>query len=548
MKNIIKILSNIKLNNWAMLLFFVLIISFMPLFQFVNELRSGESLQEFDVFKQVPKIENLRAYEDSLNDSSVIAKKIRPLYQWFTTSFAKRGNGKVVIGKDGWLFYRPSVDYVIKPVSTFDRDMGPLPAIIAFHETLKAQGVDLILLPISGKATIYPEYLSKRYNMDSGPPDNFRTAEFFDQLRDKGITVLNPAKMLWDEKAKNAEPLYIKQDTHWSPLGMELVVQLLSQTIKNGKWLTGVPQKLYNIQPMKVTNFGDLYDMLGLTWSNGFNPIDVNVGKIIDVKTKKPCISDPKSSIILLGDSFVNVFSKEEMKWGDHGGFSEHLALHLGIPIDVIAINNGGASISRESLARRPNALVGKKLVIWQFATRDLVNPESNWNIVKISPPSKKEIKHINQNVAKAIKHPKDAEKERSEEELAVEDASADKTLTQGENKPEEQKLAITAEVIKVSMVPDPDQVAYTECLTYIKYRVITVEHGEYKNQELLAVFWGMKNSKLMPAAHFKVGEKQRLVLDPFDEHKELSHIMQADDTNDYESLPFWVLKMSSLN
>ena len=531
-----------------MLLCFVLIIGFIPLSQFINELHSGEPLQEFDVFKQIPKIENLRAYENNLNDSSVIAQKIRPLYQWFTTLFAKRGNGKVVIGKNGWLFYRPGIDYIIKPASTFDRDMGPLPAIIAFHETLKAQGVDLILLPVPGKATIYPEYLSKRYKMDSGPPDNFHTSEFFNQLRDNGITVLNPEKMLWDEKAKNTESLYIKQDTHWSPLGMELVVQLLAQTIKNGKWLTGVPQKSYNIQSMKVTNFGDLYDMLDLTWSNRFNPIDVKVGKVIDVKTKKPCIPDPKSPIILLGDSFVNVFSKEEIKWGDHGGFSEHLALHLGIPIDVIAINNGGASISRESLARRPNALVGKKLVIWQFATRDLVNPESNWNIVKISPPSKKEIKHINQNVAKAIEHPKDAEKERSKEELAVEDISTEKALTQDEKKSEEQKLTITAEVIKVSMVPDPGQVAYTECLTYIKYRVITVEHGEYKNQELLAVFWGMKNSKLMPAAHFKVGEKQRLVLDPFDEHKELSHIMQADDTDDYESLPFWVLKMSYLN
>lgn len=531
-----------------MMLCFVLIIGSIPLSQFIEELYSGKPLQEFDVFKQIPKIENLRAYENNLNDSSVIAQKIRPLYQWFTTLFAKRGNGKVVIGKNGWLFYRPSIDYIIKPASTFDRDMGPLPAIIAFHETLKAQGVDLIMLPVPGKATIYPEYLSKRYKMNSGPPDNFHTSEFFNQLRDNGITVLTPVKMLWDEKMKNTEPLYIKQDTHWSPLGMDIVAQLLAQTIKNGKWLTGVPQRSYNIQSMKVTNFGDLYDMLNLPWSNSFNPINIKIDKVIDVKTKKPCISDSKSPIILLGDSFVNVFSKEEMKWGDHGGFFEHLALHLGIPIDVIAINNGGASISRESLARRPDALVGKKLVIWQFATRDLVNPESNWNIVRIPPPSKKEIKPVNQNVAKAIEPTKDVEKERSKEEPVKEDVSAEKTLTQDEKKLEEQKLTITAEVIKVSMVPDPSQVAYTECLTYIKYRVITVEYGEYKNQELLAVFWGMKDSKLMPAARFKVGEKQRLVLEPFDNHEELSHIMQADDTNDYESTPFWVLKMSYLN
>jgi len=73
------------------------------------------------------------------------------------------------------------------------------------------------------------------------------------------------------------------------------------------------------------------------------------------------------------------------------------------------------------------------------------------------------------------------------------------------------------------------------------------MEQGEYEDDELLAVFWGMKDSKLMPAAQFKIGEKHRLSLDLFADHEELSHIMQADDTDDYEHTPFWVLDMSPL-
>lgn len=75
------------------------------------------------------------------------------------------------------------------------------------------------------------------------------------------------------------------------------------------------------------------------------------------------------------------------MRWGEHAGFSEHLALNLKTPIDVIAINDGGETTTRKSFTRRPNALAGKKMVIWQFPVRDLTNPESRWEIVKLSPP-----------------------------------------------------------------------------------------------------------------------------------------------------------------
>lgn len=73
------------------------------------------------------------------------------------------------------------------------------------------------------------------------------------------------------------------------------------------------------------------------------------------------------------------------------------------------------------------------------------------------------------------------------------------------------------------------------------------MEQGEYKDNEIIAVFWGMQKSKLMPAAKFQPGEKHRLVLDPLEKHQELSHFMQADDTNDYERTPYWVIDMSRL-
>jgi len=501
--------TSIKIASWVIAICSIIIFGSVPIVQLVKERSSGEPLQEFDVFKQAPSVANLRLYENELEDNSVISQAIQPWYQLLSTRLANQGNPEAVIGKDGWLFYRPSLDYIINPGSNFHRDLGPMPAMLSFHESLKAQGVDLILLPVPGKATIYPEYLSGRYDTELGPPVNPYAPRFFQLLREKGVHVIDPANTLWE--AKDNGPVYMLQDTHWSPSGMKLAARLLAGAIQDGGWLTDAPQKSYRVQEVEVERLGDIHDMLNLPEdkTGGFKPMNIMIEKVVEAETDEPYLPDTNSPIVLLGDSFVNVFSKGHMGWGEYAGLAEHLALQLSAPVDVIAINDGGPTTSRESLARRPNALVGKKLVIWQFATRDLVNPESEWKIVNIPKP-------------------------RIDPEAV-------------ETKHDSSSLVVFGELTTVSMVPDPSQVAYSECVTYVKYRVISVEQGEYEDVELLAVHWGMRDSKLMPAAQFQIGEKHRLSLDLFEDHEELSHIMQADDTDDYEHTPFWVLEMSPL-
>lgn len=101
----------------------------------------------------------------------------------------------------------------------------------------------------------------------------------------------------------------------------------------------------------------------------------------------------------------------------------------------------------------------------------------------------------------------------------------------------------VLGEVLLASHVPEPGTVPYTECLTFIKYKVLAVEKGDYPHSELLAVHWGMKENRLTPAARYKAGQTYRLHLEPFDRHPELSRVMQADDTNEYELTPYWVIQ-----
>jgi hypothetical protein len=78
----------------------------------------------------------------------------------------------------------------------------------------------------------------------------------------------------------------------------------------------------------------------------------------------------------LLGDSFTNVFSLEGMGWGAAAGLGPQLSLALQRPIDVIAQNDSGAFVTRRALARELAAgadrLAGKRVVIWEFAAREL--------------------------------------------------------------------------------------------------------------------------------------------------------------------------------
>jgi alginate O-acetyltransferase complex protein AlgJ len=92
--------------------------------------------------------------------------------------------------------------------------------------------------------------------------------------------------------------------------------------------------------------------------------------------------------VLLLGDSFSNIFSLEAMGWGTAAGLAEQLSFALGRPIDRLVQNDNGAFATREALARDlargRDRLAGKLVVIYQFATRELT--EGDWRLIDLDP------------------------------------------------------------------------------------------------------------------------------------------------------------------
>ena len=102
--------------------------------------------------------------------------------------------------------------------------------------------------------------------------------------------------------------------------------------------------------------------------------------------------------------------------------------------------------------------------------------------------------------------------------------------------------LVVVGTVLLVSNVPDPVTVPYKECLTFVYYQIDEVRKGDLAQTELIAVFWGMRDRRLLPASRFRVGQRYVLYAEPFSNREELTTVMQADDTEAFDLEPQWIL------
>ena len=108
-------------------------------------------------------------------------------------------------------------------------------------------------------------------------------------------------------------------------------------------------------EPATVRRVGDSWTCCGCRPDQRlFAAQEVDISRVV-VQTDTSWTPRGDSDVLLLGDSFTNIYSDAAMGWGESAGFAEHLSLALGRPLDVLAENGGGAAALRLSLARAEN-------------------------------------------------------------------------------------------------------------------------------------------------------------------------------------------------
>jgi hypothetical protein len=87
--------------------------------------------------------------------------------------------------------------------------------------------------------------------------------------------------------------------------------------------------------------------------------------------------------VLLLGDSHALVYT-QPIDGGiacSGAGFADHLAAHMGFPVDRVAFQADGINAPRSTLARPPRGdqLAGKKAVIWLFRAASISERSAGW-------------------------------------------------------------------------------------------------------------------------------------------------------------------------
>jgi hypothetical protein len=353
-------------------------------------------------------IRGLKSYEDALEDDSFIAVSALPHTQALTAEFLGLGNEQVYLGRNGWLFYEPDVTYLTGPGflnpswqrsrlhsnEEGGRKIQPDPrkAIGEFRDQLQARGIRLIIMPVPVKPMIEPEFLSRAYdNFSPMPLQNPSYGSFLESLDHAGIEYVDISKSLVKTKGLTRRPQFLRTDTHWTPDAMEKSVALLAEKIRNLDPGEADPGFVLRRSTQTIEGVGDIVSMLKLPSSSPLYQKETTTIRPVSQENGAPWAPDQRADILVLGDSFFNIFSLAEMGWGASAGFVEQLSYNLGRPLDAILRNDAGAFATREllgqELARGRDRLDGKKLVIWQFAVRELAT--GNWEFVPMKVPAR---------------------------------------------------------------------------------------------------------------------------------------------------------------
>ncbi len=359
----------------------------VPVLEAVWEKAVGhETPRVLSLFKKVPTGENLRSFERDLEESSLVAEAMRPIFRQARWLLLRDLGDKAVPGADGWAYYHPDIRYLGEAYFRARKPEAPTddPAVVIadFAEQLGRRGIHLLIVPVPSKPAIAPEHL--RQGLAPSLELAAHTRRFMGELRDLGIDVFDlHAGFVQRRLDKPDGPtLYLAADTHWTGEGVRLAASLLASRVRAAIGAEPLqPSRSYRRQVVTVPRHPDIPRMSRLPGeATAFPKETTTVFRVLD-EGGEPYADDDAAQILLLGDSFSRIYQTDEP---EAAGLIANLAYELQTPLSSI-VNDGGAStLVRQELARNLDLLHGKRIVIWAFAERDLRFGLQGWQQIAL--------------------------------------------------------------------------------------------------------------------------------------------------------------------
>jgi len=414
---------------------FLGLIAMVSVSQTVRELAQGQRVQATDVFRYAPTSANLRRHEETLKEKSWVQQTFRPVLQRFLFRVFGEAGAKTVVGRGDWLFYRPDLRYLIEgnrgdtrlgnsrwvePVAATTQRDSVARAVRQFRDQLRQRGLELLVVPVPGKPSVYPDRVTSRVRQ--GWADlSIPTGGLLTELERDGIATVNLFSVF--HQARQRDPnarLYLAHDTHWTPAGARLAAEAVAARLQELGWAPQ-PTISFRTTPVTVERWGDLLEMMQLPGlQEDFVPERIECEQVVD-PALGPLVPDAserpgayrfpvgQAAVLVLGDSFSRIYQTPEPRSlgaligaaGERSsqatdserskrllpgsaGFVSHLAYALRAPVDAIVSDGGASTDVRRQLSVNPEILEGKRVVVWEFVERDVSLGQAGWQEVPL--------------------------------------------------------------------------------------------------------------------------------------------------------------------
>lgn len=276
-------------------------ILYIVLFMAILLILGAWSLRSFSSFSTTPQTTVLngkwaKAAETHYDEEFPIKRLGTNLWAALDYKLFNEGRPGVVLGKDQWLFTDEEFDAV---ANGEQNEAENLALIQGVRDTLKAQGTQLVLAIVPAKTRLYPEHIG-----DSKPAtlhtDLYQ--QFHEHAAQAGLVA--PDLLAPLQGAKQHGQVFLRTDTHWTPMGAEVVAKQLGAVIAQQTPLSGEPEKFITQAKETEAYKGDLTNFLPL------DPLFSNLLPQPDQLQKRstdPVASDAEGDDALFADSTVAV-------------------------------------------------------------------------------------------------------------------------------------------------------------------------------------------------------------------------------------------------
>jgi len=301
-----------------------------------------------------------------------------------------------VAGNNGWLFFGGELRLLslgrfwgddARKVSRAHKSelADPIPAILDFQQQLKARGIELLIVPVPPKATVYPEKIVAGYNAAANDPAPM-LHRFYRELNAAGVDVLDLTATFVQNRDHPKGPVFCKTDSHWSGIGCLLAAQEIAEKVR-GKIQKPANAKEYAAEWKEAEREGDLVSLVTRDGRKS-PPEKIAVQSVSEKGTGAAVQDDSNSPLLLLGDSHTLIYHDRDFL-PVRAGLVDQLALQLGFAPDLIGTSGSGATPVRINLYRRSvkdaGYLAKKKVVVWCFAAREFTEATEGWAKVPVA-------------------------------------------------------------------------------------------------------------------------------------------------------------------